>query len=119
MCNSTYEEIENQLSPFFAAAKFSFSTVIITIIITTIVLIIFITKHNRANRKTSAKQYSGSTFTVNHRNAVYMGCRHEVIPNYYSQQNRNSGGSGGGGFSGGGVHTSSRGVSHGGGGHRF
>lgn len=116
MSKSVCTELENHYNPFLGATRFSFTTLIIMAVVTIIIVIVLISKHNRANKSVSAKHYVGSTFEVNDRNVVYMGCRKEVIRDYYAPSNN---GGGGGGRTGGGSHRSSGGVRHGGGGRKF
>lgn len=117
MSKSIGSEIENYENPILGAMRFSLPTLLIMIFVTIIVIIVLISKHNRANKKTAGEHYVGSDFRVNNRNVVYMGCRPEVIPGYYDSQNKGGGGSGG--SYGSGRHISSGGVSHGGGGRKF
>lgn len=115
MGKSIGTKLENHYNPLLGAVRFSPVTLFITIAITAIILIILVVQHNRANQTVSANQYIGSSFKVNNRNAVYMGCRREVIRDYYASSD-----SGGGGrHTGGSVHRSSGGVRHGGGGRKF
>lgn len=114
MSNSICDELESQLNPIASAFKFSYTILLFAIIITAVIIVILIYQHNRANQKTPAARYIGSTFTVLNRNTIFMGCRKEVLHDYYAQQNRS--GSGGGGSS---HHVSSGSVSHGGGGRSF
>ncbi len=110
MSDSICTEIENHENPLLGAFRFSIVTLLIAAAITAIIIIILIVIHNQANQKTAAERYVGSSFKVNDRNTIYMGSRREVIPGYY-KENTKSGGSG--------SHTSSGGVSHGGGGRSF
>lgn len=82
-----------------------FTPLLPALIITIIILVILVVIHNKANRQISASQYMGSSFTVKNRNAMYLGCRREVLHGYY-RKNESS-------------HRSSRGISHGGGGRKF
>lgn len=117
MSKSIGTKIENHENPILGAMRFTFPTLLVMIFVTIIVIIIIISKHNRANKKTAGEHYVGSDFRVNNRNVVYMGCRPEVIPGYYNTENKGGGGSRGSYSSG--RHTSSGGVSHGGGGRKF
>lgn len=102
--------LQNYTNPLFSALKPSFSTILIMCIITFVVLAIIISCHYRANKKIPAQHYIGSSFRVLNRNTVYMGCRKEVLHNYY-KKTEGSGGSS--------SHRSSGGVRHGGDGHKF
>lgn len=101
--------IENHTNPVMGAIRPSLIVFFIALGITAIVVVVLLVKHNKANRKTLAERYMGSSFVVNNKNVVYMGCRHEVIRGYYEQKSS----------SGGGSHRSSGGISHGGGGRGF
>lgn len=81
------------------------------LVVTVIVVIVLIVKHKKANRRIPAENYMGSNFHVKNKNVVYMGCRREVLRDYYKQQDNSSGG--------GSSHRSSGGISHGGGGRKF
>lgn len=105
--------IESHTNPLIGAIRPSSVVLLIALGITVVILIILLIKHNKANRKIMAERYMGSTFVVNNKDVVYMGCRQEVIRGYYEQ--KSSSGGGGGGSS----HRSSGGVSHGGGGRSF
>ncbi len=111
MSEAICTEIENHENPILGAFRFSIFTFLLAAVIAIIIVIILIVIHNQANNKTAAERYIGSSFHVNDRNTIYKGTRKEVIPGYYKQNTNNGGGSG--------RHTSSRGVSHGGGGRRF
>lgn len=102
--------IDEREQPLKTAMKPSLVTVFAMIIVTTAVVIILIVMHNRANKKISASQYIGASFVVKKRDSLFMGCRKEVIPDYYAEP-KDSGGSS--------SHMSSGGISHGGGGHKF
>ena len=102
--------VENHANPVLGALSPSPVIIVIALVITVVVLVVLITKHNKANKKIPTERYMGSSFVVNDKNVIYKGCRKEVVRGYYAE-NKSSGG--------GGSHTSSRGVSHGGGGHKF
>ncbi len=106
------EKIENHENPLWAALRFSAVTFLIAVTAGTVTAIILVSKHSSANKQTSGAHYVGSNFSVKNRNVVYMGCRNEVIPGYYNSSDRGSSGCSR-------SHTSSRGVSHGGGGRKF
>lgn len=103
--------VDAKENPFQTAVKPSGLTIIVALLVTGIVVAVLFLKHNKANKKIAASHYDGNTFTVLDRNTVYMGCRKEVIPNYYKESESSSGGSS--------SHRSSGGISHGGGGHKF
>lgn len=95
-------------------------SIIIAAFITGVLELLLILSHKKANQRIPARKYMGSNFHVNDKDITYMGCRKEVMHGYYAR-NESSGssrstGSGGSRSS---VHTSSRGVSHGGGGRKF
>ena len=113
MSRSICKIIDAKENPLKTAVKPSAITILVMLGAATVVAVVLLVKHNGANRKISASQYIGSSFTVKNRNTVYMGCRKEVIPGYYAQP-KDSGGSGGGS-----GHRSSGGISHGGGGRKF
>lgn len=115
MSKAVCKIVDAQENPLGTALKPSPLTIIAMVVITAIIVIVLFVKHNKANNKISAGHYIGSSFTVIDRNTVFMGCRKEVIPNYYAQPSDNSR-SGGGGSS---SHRSSGGISHGGGGRKF
>ncbi len=115
MSRSICNIIDAKEKPFATAVRPSLVTILVMLGAATIVMIVLLLKHNKANRKISADQYFGASFKVKNRNTVYMGCRKEVIPNYYAQP-KDNGRSGGGGST---SHRSSGGISHGGGGRKF
>ena len=100
--------IENHTNPIMGAIRPSLVVFLIALGITIIVIVVLLIKHNKANSKTLAERYMGSSFVVNDKNVVYMGCRHEVLRGYYEQKSSSGGG-----------HRSSGGISHGGGGRKF
>lgn len=107
MSKQICKTLEDYTNPLLSALKPSFSTILIMCIITFVVLAIVISSHYRANKKIPAQHYIGSSFHVTNRNTVYMGCRKEVLHNYYKKTEGTS------------SHRSSGGVRHGGGGHKF
>ena len=85
------------------------------IIFTIILIVILLSKHNSANRITSASAYmSDEDYEILNKNAVYLNSYETVQHDYYRPKESSGGGSSGGGSS----HTSSSGRSHGGGGGR-
>lgn len=118
MGKSICTELENHYNPLLGTFRFSLVTLFIMATVTIIIVATLVSKHQRANKTISASHYIGSAFEVKNRNVVYMGCRKEVIPDYYAPSNQ-GGGNGGGHHTGGSVHRSSGGVSHGGGGRKF
>lgn len=105
-------------------------SMVVALVITIIVYNVLRGKHKKANWKVPAGRYMGSSFQVNNKNVTYMGSRREVLRDYYKQEEssssidsgnssyRSSGGSSRS-YSHSSTHTSSRGVSHGGGGRKF
>lgn len=110
MSESICKVIDERQEPFKSAIKPSPVIIFAMIIVAAGVVLILIAMHNKANKKISANQYIGSTFAVTKKDSLFMGCRKEVIPDYYAEP-KDSGGSS--------SHMSSSGVSHGGGGHKF
>ena len=113
MSRSICKIIDAKENPLKTAVKPSVVTILVMLGAASVVAVVLLMKHNGANRKISASQYIGSSFTVKNRNTVYMGCRKEVIPGYYAQPKDSEGSGGGSG------HRSSGGISHGGGGRKF
>lgn len=107
--------IENHTNPIMGAIRPSSTILLIALGITAIVVVVLLVKHNKSNNRTLAERYMGSSFVVNNKDVVYMGCRQDVLRGYYEEKSSSSGG----GRSGGGSHISSRGISHGGGGRKF
>lgn len=85
-------------------------SLIATVVVMVIVAVVLILVHNKNNRAPSAEAYMGSSFAVENSNTMFMGIRHEVMHDYYADNDNNGGGS---------SHISSGGVSHGGGGRGF
>ena len=73
-----------------------------------LVAIILLAIHNKNNKAPSAENYMGSSFEVENSNTMFMGIRHEVLHDYYADND-----------SGGSSHVSGGGISHGGGGRGF
>lgn len=113
MSQSICKIIDAKEHPVATALKPSAVTILVMILAAVSVGAILLHMHNKANHKISATQYLGTSFVVKNRNTVYMGCRKEVIPDYYAEP-KDSGGS-----SGSSSHRSSGGISHGGGGRSF
>lgn len=103
--------VENHTNPIKGVVRPSLTVLLIALGIMVIVLVVLLAKHSKANRRISTEQYLGSSFVVNNKDVVYMGCRKEVLRGYYAEKSSSGGG--------GGSHRSSRGVSHGGGGRKF
>lgn len=92
-------------------------SIVIAVFVTTVLSLLLVLLHRRANQRIPAGRYMGSNFHVNDKDITYMGCRKEVMHGYYRQNESSSSSSGSRSRST--VHTSSRGVSHGGGGRKF
>ncbi len=98
---SDYGEPANPWIPTSGSLIFSAVTMVL-------VAIILLVIHNKNNKAPSAENYMGSSFEVENSNTMFMGIRHEVLHNYYADND-----------SGGSSHISGGGISHGGGGRGF
>ncbi len=96
-----YGEPANPLIPTSGSLIFSAVAMVL-------VAIILLAIHNKNNKAPSAENYMGSSFEVENSNTMFMGIRHEVLHDYYADND-----------SGGSSHMSGGGISHGGGGRGF
>lgn len=97
-----YGEPSNSLVP--TSGSLIFSAVGMVLVAVSLLAI-----HNKNNKAPSAENYMGSSFEVENSNTMFMGVRHEVLHNYYADNDSGGGSS----------HISGGGISHGGGGRGF
>ncbi len=97
-----YAEPANPWVPTSGSLIFSAVTMVL-------VAIVLLAIHNKNNKAPSAENYMGSSFEVVDSNTMFMGIRHEVLHDYYADNDSGGGSS----------HMSGGGVSHGGGGRGF
>ena len=101
---ATYGGADEPANPWMPTIGSLVATVVVMVGVAVVLLFI----HNKNNKAPSAETYMGSSFEVENTNTIFMGIRHEVLHNYYADND-----------SGGSSHMSGGGVSHGGGGHGF
>ncbi len=116
--DGVYESLEEGPKELSKEAAQVAHSIIIAVFVTTVLSSLLVLLHKRVNQQIPAGRYMGSNFHVNDKDITYMGCRKEVMHGYY-RQNESNGRSSSSSRSGSAVHTSSRGVSHGGGGRKF
>lgn len=80
--------IEEQVKPIYGGFRVTFFKLILTVGITIFVVILMIATHGTIKIGEAAGHYLGSSYKINHKNVVYMGCQEEVLRGYYEKSGR-------------------------------